>query len=65
MTLSISCRHSWCYVNAVYHGDIIRRYCSECGKEQYGKVVSWRAPRTPRFFDESAAEAAKKEAVRT
>ena len=58
----MKCDHMWCYIHQAYSGSgdsaRVRRWCSECGREEVGIVRRWRRPRENEF-DESAAEAAK------
>ena len=39
--MSKNCEHSWNYEHAVYSGDMIRRWCSECGLIQHAKAKNW------------------------
>lgn len=39
------CEHYWCYEHTVYSGDMIRRWCSNCGRIEAAKAVRWRKSR--------------------
>ena len=39
--MSKDCDQQWSYEHAVYSGDVIRRWCCECGLIQHAKAKNW------------------------